>query len=257
MITRYTKQTDIPALRRLWKQAFGDTDALLDSFFSVAYAPERSLCALEDGKLVAMVYWFDCQWRGNRIAYGYAVATDEAYRKRGICHRLLESLRQRLRKQGYYGILLVPENEALAKFYMRMGYEIAMGMEHFTIPSAGEPDPTLEPISWEQYKLSRPLYLPPESLHPGDEVFQYLDTYVKFYRSAAGVFCAAVEETPEGKLLRIQEFLGEPKGLFGITGAMGCSQATVRLQGGAGIFGVFCRLTREKAMPKYYGLPMD
>jgi len=255
MTIRHTKQTDIPALRQLWKQAFGDGDAFLDSFFSVAYAPERSLCAWEDGKIVAMVYWLDFRWREHKIAYGYAVATDEKYRKRGICHKLLESMRQRLRKQGYYGILLVPENRKLLEFYERMGYTPCCGMEHFDIPAAGRPDPGLRPITWEQYARYRLQLLPEESLHPGDEVYRFLDSYLKFYRADAGIFCCAVEETPEGRLLRIEEFLGEPKGLFAITAAMGCQTCKVRLRGHYA-YGVFRHLTRDKALPKYHGLPM-
>ena len=33
MRTRKTGPDDIPALKALWKQAFGDTDAEIDSFF--------------------------------------------------------------------------------------------------------------------------------------------------------------------------------------------------------------------------------
>ena len=43
MITKIAKEADIPALRRLWKQAFGDDDQLLDSFFSIAFSPDRCL----------------------------------------------------------------------------------------------------------------------------------------------------------------------------------------------------------------------
>lgn len=256
MITKYSREQDIPALRRLWKQAFGDTDQLLDSFFSIAYAPDRCLCGWEDGQLVAMVYWFDSQWRDHTIAYAYAVATDEAYRHRGFCHKLLESLRRRLRDRGYYGILLVPENKYLASFYESMGYVPCCGMEHFTIPAAGELDPGLRPITWEQYAWYRPQLLPEESVTPGDEVYRFLDSYLTFYRADAGIFCGAVADTPEGKQLQVQEFLGEPKGLFTIARAMGCKTCKVRLKGSYP-YGLFRCLTKEKTMPNYFGLPMD
>ena len=256
MITKYAKEQDIPALRRLWKEAFGDTDALLDGFFSTAFAPDRCLCGWEEGKLVCVVYWLDHTWREHTIAYAYAVATDKAYRGRGFCHKLLESLRKRLRDRGYYGILLVPEDEYLAAFYRSMGYEPCCPMEHFDVPAAGRPDPGLRRITWEQYVWYRGQLLPEESVMPGEEVYRYLDTYLDFYRADAGIFCGTVEERPEGDHLQIQEFLGEPKGLFAIVQAMGCKTCKVRLKG-AYPYGCFRRLTKEKAMPQYFGLPMD
>lgn len=256
MTIRYTTQQDIPELRSLWKQAFGDGDALLDSFFSVAYAPDRSLCAYEDGKTVAMVYWFDCLWREHKIAYVYAVATDLEYRKRGICGKLMESLASRLKKQDYYGILLVPATPELVGYYEKLGYAAATTMCHYDVPAAGTPDPELRQITWEQYASYRAQLLPEESVLPGEEVYRFLDTYLGFYRCAAGIFCGAVEETEEGRVLRMQEFLGEPKGMFAAITALDCRKAAVRLQGGAP-FGLFCCLTKEKAMPEYFGLPMD
>lgn len=256
MITKYAKEEDIPALRRLWKQAFGDTDQLLDGFFSVAFSPDRCLCGWEDGQLVAMVYWFDHHWKDRLIAYGYAVATDENYRKRGFCHKLLESLRRRLHDRGYYGILLVPEDGELMRFYEKMGYVPCCGMEHYDLPGAGELDPGIRKITWEQYAWYRPQLLPEGSVTPGEEVYRYLSTYLDFYRADAGIFCATVVDTPEGKRLQVQEFLGEPKGLFTIIKAMGCVSGEVRLKG-AYPYGVFRRLTREKELPNYFGLPMD
>lgn len=91
---------------------------------------------------------------------------------------------------------------------------------------------------------------------PGEEVYRYLDTYLDFYRADAGIFCGTVEERPEGDHLQIQEFLGEPKGLFAIVQAMGCKTCSVRLKGHY-YYAFFRRLTREKDLPKYFGLPMD
>lgn len=256
MITKYAKEADVPSLRRLWKQAFGDTDQLLDSFFSIAFSTDRCLCGWEDGQLVSVVYWFDSQWKDKLIAYGYAVATDERYRGRGFCHKLLESLRQRLKKRGYYGILLIPENEKLMGFYQSMGYVPCCRMEHFLVPGAGELDPGIQKITWEQYAWYRPQLLPEDSVTPGDEVYRYLDSYLDFYRADAGIFCGTVVDTPNGKQLQLQEFLGEPKGVFTITKGMGCASCKLRLKGGYP-YGVFRSLTKEKAMPMYFGLPMD
>ena len=256
MIIKHPSQNDVPMLKQLWKQAFDEPDRSIDDFFSVAYAPERCLCARVDEKIVAMVYWFDHRWREHKIAYAYAVATDRDYQKRGICHKLLEDLATQLKKQGYYGILLVPETPELVKFYEKLGYVVATTLCHYDVPAAGDPDPELRQITWEQYAFYRQQLLPEESMLPGDEVYRFLETYQGFYRCAAGIFCGAVEASEEGRILRMQEFLGEPKGMFTAVTAMGCCKAKVRLQGGAP-FGLFRGLTQAKEMPAYFGLPMD
>ena len=79
MIIKSPEQKDIPQLRQLWRQAFGDTDAFLDIFFSTAFSPERCRCVLADGA-VAALYWFSCQSDGQPLAYLYAVATSQKFR---------------------------------------------------------------------------------------------------------------------------------------------------------------------------------
>ena len=48
------------SLRRLWKTVFGDSDAFLDSFFTIAYSPERCKFYQQDGEAICALYWFDC-----------------------------------------------------------------------------------------------------------------------------------------------------------------------------------------------------
>ena len=80
----------VASLRSLWKEAFGDGDAFLDTFFATAYLPSRTRCMVEGGEVVSALYWFDCEYSGKRIAYLYAVATAEKHRGRGYCQSLLE-----------------------------------------------------------------------------------------------------------------------------------------------------------------------
>ena len=69
------KPGQIPQLRQLWQEAFGDSDAFLDSFFSLSFAPERCRCVTEENHVTAALYWFDCSCHGGKMAYLYAVAT--------------------------------------------------------------------------------------------------------------------------------------------------------------------------------------
>lgn len=119
-------KTDIPALKALWKQAFGDDDACIDAFFRSAYTPEGVFVLREDGAVKAMACWFPetvCWARkGWSAAYLYAVATDKSSRGRGYCGRLLSFAEGFLAPRGVKVLLLVPGGESLRGFYQRYGY---------------------------------------------------------------------------------------------------------------------------------------
>lgn len=255
MNIRYSQKEDIPRLRELWKQAFGDSDTFLDHFFSILYTPRRCLCGWEDGKPVAVVYWIDYKWHDHTIAYAYAVAVDQECRGRGYCQELLKALKPRLKKRGYFGILLVPENQDLAEFYQFLGYTPVMGAEHFTVPAAGDPDPGLRQIPWQQYRQYRTQLLPEESLLPDEDVYRFLATYLKFYIADAGLFCGWTEQTEEGKVLHMEEFLGECRSIFQVIRAMDCVKGHFRLKGHYA-YGMMMWLTEDHSAPKYHGFPM-
>ena len=113
MIIDKPTSKEIPALRQLWKQAFGDTDAFLDSFFAHGFAFDRCRCVRIDGVLVAALYWFDCRWQGKKVAYLYAVATDMAFRGKRLCRMLMEDTHSHLQEAGYAGAALVPGSREL------------------------------------------------------------------------------------------------------------------------------------------------
>ena len=113
---------DLPGLRQLWQEAFGDGDAFLDAFFQTGFAPSRCRCLYFSGDLAAALYWFDCTWENKKVAYLYAVATKKAYRGRGLCTALMEDTHRHLQDLGYHGAALVPGNEKLFTLYEKMGY---------------------------------------------------------------------------------------------------------------------------------------
>ena len=158
---RPAERTEIPALRRLWKAAFGDGDEFLDDFFELAFTPARSLAAFWDGTLAGMLYWFDCRCRAERLAYLYAVAVAEPFRGRGLCRSLMETAHETLRAEGYGGSLLVPGNESLRRMYEKLGYLDFGGLTREPV-RAGESLP-LEPLTPEAYARRQETLLPPGS----------------------------------------------------------------------------------------------
>ena len=72
--------TDTPPvaqLKQLWQQAFGDPEAFIDAFFRTGFSPNRCRCIQKDGRVATMLFWFDCQCRGEKLAYLYGVATED------------------------------------------------------------------------------------------------------------------------------------------------------------------------------------
>ena len=118
----YPLPDQLPELRNLWKEAFGDSDAYLDLFFETGYSPTRCRCVTEEGQVAAVLYWLDVFCDGQKMAYIYAVATGKAYRGRGLCRMLMEDTHNVLCGRGYYGAMLSPGDAGLARMYGTMGY---------------------------------------------------------------------------------------------------------------------------------------
>ncbi|MCI8526084.1 MAG: GNAT family N-acetyltransferase [Oscillospiraceae bacterium] len=149
-----SRRGDVPALKALWKQAFGDGDACIGAFFDTLYRPETVLTVREDEQVRAMVCWLPetiCFGRrGWPAAYLYAVATEESARGRGLCGRLLAYAAGFLASQGFRTLLLVPGEASLRGFYARHGYADYTAvslLEAEAAPGAGR----LEEVSAPEY----------------------------------------------------------------------------------------------------------
>ena len=173
MNTTAPAECQIPGLRRLWQAAFGDTDDFLDDFFSTAYAPYRCRCVVENGEIAAALYWFDCTCEGQKLAYIYAVATDPAYRNQGLCRRLMADTHAHLKKLGYAGAMLLPQDPGLRRMYGTMGYETCTQVREFTCEAAGDPAPLTE-LTTEAFAERRKVMLSAGSVIQEGENLSYL-----------------------------------------------------------------------------------
>ena len=118
----------LPALRTLWREAFGDDERFVDAFFSLM-RPEDCVHTLSlRGRVVAALYALPCELRCGgrslRVAYIYAVATAVEYRGRGIMRSLMGRVHEALRAEGYAAALLLPSSPSLAAYYGSMGYRV-------------------------------------------------------------------------------------------------------------------------------------
>lgn len=241
----------IPALRQLWQEAFGDSDAFLDSFFDLAYVPERCRCITAEAGVEAALYWFDSYCRGQKFAYLYAVATAKSSRGNGLCRALMADTAAHLREAGYSGALLVPQDENLRAMYSRMGYLSAGGIEEFFCAAGGNALSCRE-ITPEEYAALRPGFAPEGSVVLDETGLKFLAMQAGFY--AGDGFLAAVSWEQEH--LRILEYLGDPDLVPALIAALSRTEATVRTPGTMP-FTMYLPLTQDCPQPGYYPFAFD
>ncbi len=239
----------ITKLRSLWKQAFGDSDAFLDSFFTAGYSPDRCRYLTVDDQLAAALYWFDCTCDGRRLAYLYAVATDEAFQRQGLCRRLMDETHEQLRTRGYAGAILVPGSKELFALYEKLGYRTCSYMTEFTC-SAGTPIP-LRSISRAEYAALRRQHLPEGGVVQEGAALDFFAAFADFYAGDGFVLAATVEDHKA----HIHELLGTSDAP-GITAALKAAEGHFRIPGPDTPFAMYYSLDSTPA-PAYFGLALD
>lgn len=242
----------IPSLRKLWQQAFGDSEEFLDIFFETAYSPERCRCVTLDGQVAAALYWFDCHLEDKRYAYLYAVATDPAHRNKGLCSVLLQDTHRHLFELGYAGAVLVPGEVSLFRFYEKAGYRIFGSVDEFTCKSSKNPV-ALHAIDLNAYASLRKNLLPAGGLLQEEETLAFLNCFSKFY-AGSGFLLAA---TSENHVLTVHEYLGDPALAPAIVSALGADSGRFRCPGSQKSFAMFLPLVSDAPVPKYLGLALD
>ena len=128
---RPARTADIPALKRLWAQAFHDEEAFLSLFFTEAFSETAAFCMEENGGLVSALYMLPCEMEahvpkreGLALGYLYALATDEAHRRRGYMGRLLRRAKEEADRRGFAALFLIPAKPSLFAYYERFGYTL-------------------------------------------------------------------------------------------------------------------------------------
>lgn len=250
MEIRYPSDREIPGLRKLWKQAFGDTDAYLDLFFTRGFDREKSLCTMDGDQVAAAMYWLDAEYEGRRIAYLYAVATDETYRGRGLCRRLTEEAHRILKEQGYAGGILVPAEPGLFSMYGKMGYRTCAHVAEWSA-AAGTPI-SLTALTPAEYAARRREMLPAGGVIQEGKTLDLLAGMGKFY-GGENVMLTAMRE---GDKVWIPELLGDRKKSPGIVAALGATTGKFRGPGEEIPFAMYCSLDDSPA-PAYLGFALD
>lgn len=236
--------------RRLWREAFGDSDTFLDDFDRTAFSPERYRAIIIDGEVASALYFFDCEFNGGRLAYIYAVATAKAFRGQGLCRRLFDETHAYLSDRGYTGAILCPGSDSLFDFYKSMGYSTCTYVNEYEA-TTGDGVGVTE-INKDEYARLRRKYLPEGGVVQERENIDFLATFSKFYSGDGFVLTAREED----KRLFCAELLGNAD-VAGITSALGYERGFFRTPGNGRPFTMYYPLGKKSPLPTYFGLAFD
>ena len=246
MIIENPSISDIPALRKLWKEAFSDTDTFLDSFFSLAFSPERALVVREESGVSAALYWLNCSWEGRTVAYVYAVVTGKKHRGKGLCKALMGELHNRVDRT-----ILVPADAGLRAFYSRLGYRNFGGIEEILCYPGGMAV-AAEKLTAESYAGKRRKLMPAGGVCQEGVFLPFLEEILEFY-GGEGWLLAGTKQ--DGKFFA-SEFLGDKALLPGILKGLQCTEAKVRCPGKAP-FAMYRSANGEISLPEYFVFALD
>ncbi|OJU13022.1 MAG: hypothetical protein BGN88_08520 [Clostridiales bacterium 43-6] len=183
---------DIPVLKRIWKEVFGDIDEYIDLFFREKFTVENTLVYKENDTIVSMIF-FPCYeikigTLKEKSGYICGAATLKAYRGQGIMGKLLEHSFAVMQGLGYACTVLIPANEGLYRYYQKFGYETVFYKKEMVYHPAEDMEATIGFIKTEDAFDILPFY---QRLIAGIEVvvLQNTATYqtvFEDYKTAGG-----------------------------------------------------------------------
>ena len=137
MIT-FASENTRPAIRRMWKTCFNDSEAFMDLYFSEKYRDENTLVYIENNQAVASLqmlpYSFTFYGEMIPVAYISGACTLPGFRHRGYMSQLLLASFEVMKQRNIPLSILIPADENLCKYYEKFGYEKVFEKDDEEIP---------------------------------------------------------------------------------------------------------------------------
>lgn len=118
VVIKYAEKNQKEAIRTLWQEAFADADAFADYYFAQVYPENRVLTAEKEGQILSMLHLNPYEWQfemnpGHPVQLHYivGVATDRAYRRRGLMAECMRRALQDMERAGEPFTYLMPARE--------------------------------------------------------------------------------------------------------------------------------------------------
>jgi GNAT superfamily N-acetyltransferase len=249
---------DIPQLKALWRETFGDTDAYIDDFLSMWFDGELTAVAEADGRIAAAAYLLPVGHlktpEGERTPCGmvYAVATRESQRGRGLGSRVSRELGELANSRGIPVTVLCPADDGLFEFYEKRTeyreYFTADILEYTPDREPRDAILTFERVSPGQYAAMR------ESFLAGVTHIEYHEKAIAYQAAICspdgglfrvdgghGAGCAVLDTSPLGDVIARELLCGETDrdgAAYAILRRFGAARCTVRTPGNGSRFGM-------------------
>ena len=261
MRTRKTGREDIPALKALWQEAFGDEQQDIDLFFETVYPNATGFCAEDGGELVSMLFALPQtivkEEKQFKCAYLYAVATKKDRQGEGLCSALLAYAEKELRKRYFEALLLSPASERLADFYAERGFTRQTGAKK-TLLDCAQPTGQATEIGVQDYAGLREtmLFDVPHVRYP-KAMLDYEAARAKLYRLELGydLGCAAVS-VQDGTAV-VEELLPDLRMLPALAAEVHAERYLVRTPGHDGLSCMAKWLDKAAFGPVWLAFPFD
>lgn len=134
---------DIPALHKLWKQCFGDSDSFCNWFFTERFQPGFSTVAEESGQVLSAIHgWpFTLRIRNKTIPsiMMCGVSTHPSARGRGLMRGCLSLFTENARQKGFLALFQKPVDFEMYRWclhYTSYDATILTGSSGHFMPSA-------------------------------------------------------------------------------------------------------------------------
>lgn len=226
-------------LTSLWQSCFSDSAEEIEAFWRTTEGSVTAFAALDGKTPVSMLLSLptvlidDCG-EALRAAYLYAVCTAPAYRRQGLCAALMAFAENALR--DFDVCMLVPDGEAMFRYYEKRGYRAAFYHSRFEV-AAAQADVRITKLGADAYRNLRELQLYGAFVSYDERLLALQKRMSEasgagLYRleTADALCCAAAEK--RGDTLLLKELLPcRLDAAAALAGALGCAGAVVRTQG--------------------------
>ena len=245
---REYKFYDVPAMRKLWHEVFGDPEELTEIFYIMLEDMGSAVVAVENHRVIGManvingmeliesgVQYIEHEKEPPVCGYIYAVAVSPEHRGRGIGRELCLEAEKLAKKRESDIVCTLPASPSLYEWYKDiMGFEPVLRRQSFEVPCEGS-EMCME-LSSTEYMMWRENMLRNKThLHPSHITLEWQKQFCKvfgggLYACGSGI-CAAMVD---GETCYIKEVVSAFSGDEAIIAAsvgkhLGCSKAVYSL----------------------------
>lgn len=260
---RKLNQNDVPQLKALWKEGFGDSAEQINLFFEKVWPNAGGFCAEENDKVVSMVFtlpvFLALAGETKKAVYLYAVTTQEKFRRQGLCKKLLAFAEKELRKKYVCCMLLVPEDDHLAAYYEGLGFTQTPSVQLLDLQEQKQAGQAME-ISAQAYAgLRETLLIDVPHVQYDRKLLDYEAARCKFYQlQIANSFGCAAVCTADGGCV-VDELLPDAAFLPALATVVSADRWYVKCPGQTHVFAMMKWLEEEDPVydAAYLGFSFD